>query len=227
MNNKQTTIPIVDTNSSKTDTNSSKRDTCSPKPETNSNSHSKGGYDTSGSQDKGTNSNCRGSKFVGTLVSQVVTGLVTLFDILSSSKKEANEKQIDRKLREATGKAPYTFHRSYSQCMADIHEFVKQHPKDYSTIFSNGMKTTGKRTEHFKRINDCRNLTKDYWRTIGDWCLQFPEYFENNKELVARYKKQHQQFTDLVQPLDNLAGKNPSEDDVYHIFQDDENNSSK
>ncbi|KAG2392827.1 hypothetical protein C9374_011552 [Naegleria lovaniensis] len=97
-------------------------------------------------------------------------------------------------------------HFEYSKCMADIVQFSKKfktNDKHYVKEFLDGMEKE-KRSEEIVRINDCRSLTKDWWRLVA----KYSEHFGIDEESKPKYAERYRLFKSLVEPLDRLKDRN-------------------
>ncbi len=94
-------------------------------------------------------------------------------------------------------------HADYSECMADLQDFVNQHGEEEAPKrFVAAMSSTTPRSQEIKRVNTCWSITKEWWRSVINFKEQYPTAMDGNtKTLFAeRYKR----FVPLVQKFDGL-----------------------
>ncbi|EGG15402.1 hypothetical protein DFA_10237 [Cavenderia fasciculata] len=163
------------------------------------------------------------SKIVAGSVSLLVYTIMSTAILLSGSKpkereieeeRRKSERAIDKQRR--TERGILNQHQRYSECMTDIDEFRMEHSDNYVADFFEGM-AKEKRDEEINRINQCRQMTKDYWRHVLLWSEHCPvEYLQKKPFKVERYQREHKIFLSIVKPLD----RNESQFDIYDPFSD-------
>jgi hypothetical protein len=101
-------------------------------------------------------------------------------------------------------------HNTYSKCMREIYRWKHKHGDKYGEVFVKQMEDNQDNAA-VERINDCRSLTKDFWR------LTFILLETHPVERMDRddYKARHDRFVSLVQPLDALEGYSQESTRVY------------
>ena len=89
--------------------------------------------------------------------------------------------------------------------------------EEYYSVFKKNLNSPEGVQE--KIVNDCRNLTIDYWREVISFQKEYPEYIENHS-IKKIWKPSHERFVDLVKPL-KLQGYSKEEEDVFdkNIFK--------
>jgi hypothetical protein len=102
-------------------------------------------------------------------------------------------------------------HPEYSECMADIFTFYNKYGKiDAPVLFREGLKKKPIDGE-IGRINNCRDITKDWWRVVAYWDGTYG-VFAADKDRRGVYRRRHDRFVPLVRPLE---GTLPNEEDAY------------
>ena len=104
-------------------------------------------------------------------------------------------------------------HAEYSKCMADIIEF-DQSMDNAPAAFKEEMNKP-KRTEVIKRVNDCRSITKEFWRSVMFYDEAF-RAFETESEKKALFRGRYSRFAPVVRKYDNLKGYSGT-DPVFEI----------
>jgi hypothetical protein len=101
--------------------------------------------------------------FVGTIMA---TGVLFAY-----IKEERDREQMEARKREAAlfQLRIVKMHKEYSRCMFDLYDIAKQHESqnNYAQEFKKKMIGDPTETMEVKRVNECRNTTKDFWRLVS------------------------------------------------------------
>ncbi|KAL6069582.1 hypothetical protein QOT17_007430 [Balamuthia mandrillaris] len=107
---------------------------------------------------------------------------------------------------------------TYSECMYDIIEFQRKAASDsdpdaYAKVSKSEM-DMAERPSRTKRVNSCRSLTKDYWRTVLRYARAYGymDSLERNE-----FAHQHESFKRFVKPLDTLHESDDSSEALYDL----------
>lgn len=109
-------------------------------------------------------------------------------------------------------------HKDYSQCMSDIYNYHLLEGDNYGEVFKHKIQAPETERDNFvKRINVCKNITKNYWEDVFDWIEDHPNYLNKYPDKRYRFKSRYQRFTKLTEPL-YFSDEDKSIFSRYNVF---------
>ena len=148
------------------------------------------------------------ARWSGVLLTSIIGAAIGGYAIVQVEEKERTGREMRETEREISRS-----HAEYSKCMADIIEF-DQSMDNAPAAFKEEMNKP-KRTEVIKRVNDCRSITKEFWRSVMFYDEAF-RAFETESEKKALFRGRYSRFAPVVRKYDNLKGYSGT-DPVFEI----------
>jgi hypothetical protein len=100
-------------------------------------------------------------------------------------------------------------HREYSKCMREMNSYQRLHGAKSTEVFKHGVLAGDGGAE---RINECRSMTKDYWRLVFQG-MELKGSLSDDR--IAELRSRHARFKSLVEPIDELDGYTDADKWVY------------
>lgn len=104
----------------------------------------------------------------------------------------------------------FEMHREYSQCIKVIEDWSRLHGEDAPKAFKKGVEAN---ENSVVKVNECRSLAKDYWRTAF-FAL---ELHKTDASWAKELQSRHDRFVKNVKPIDILDGYKEADKWVYEF----------